>query len=84
MPLIFSFLRIEQLGWVLLGVPAKTSIRPSGAPRIFKEGRRKFFKKGILSLPNFWPFLLKMGVFRYFQTKITNLRSRLLIYCQIN
>ena len=35
-------LRIRQLGWVVLSVPAKTSIRPSSAPRIFKEGRRKF------------------------------------------
>ena len=49
LPLIFSFLRIGQLGWVVLGVPAETSIRPSNAPRIFKE-RRKFFKKRILSL----------------------------------
>ena len=45
LPEIFSFLRIGQLGWVVRGVPAKTSIRPSGAPRIFKKGRRRFFKK---------------------------------------
>ena len=55
LPVIFSFLRIGQLGWVVREVPAKTSIRPSGAPRIFKEGK-KFFEKGILSPPNFWPF----------------------------
>ena len=41
--LIFSFLRIGQLGWVVLGVPAKTSIRPSGAPRIFRG--EKIFQK---------------------------------------
>ena len=69
MMVIFSFLRIGQLGWVVREVPAKTPIRPSGATRIFKEGRRKVFKKGILSLPNFWPFLLKIGVSSLFSDK---------------
>ena len=45
MPVIFSCLRIGQLGWVVRAVPAKTPIRPSGAPRIFKEGGENFLKK---------------------------------------
>ena len=69
LPAIFSFLRIGQLGRVVLGVPAKTSIWPGGAPRIFKEGRGKFFKKGTLLRPNFWPLLLKIRVFTLFLDK---------------
>ena len=69
LPVIFSFLRIGQQGLVVLGALAKTSIRSSGAPRIFKEGRRKIFKKGILSPPNFWPFLRKKGIFTLFSHK---------------
>ena len=66
---IFSFLTTGQLGWVALGMPAKTSIRASCVPRIFKEGRRNLFKKGILSLPNFWRFSLKIGFFTLFSEK---------------
>ena len=73
LPVIFSFLRIGQLGWVVLGVPAKTLIRPSGAPRIFKEGRRKFFLKEILSPPNFWPFFTEnRGFHAIFRQNLPN------------
>ena len=69
MPVIFSFWRIGQLGWVVRGVPAKTSIRPSGAPRIFKEGRRKFFQKRITFAAEFLAFLPKIGVSTLFSDK---------------
>ena len=85
LPVMFSLLRIGQQGWVVLGVPAKTSIRPSDAPRLFKEGRKKVFKKVNTFAAEFLVFFTENRRFsRYFQTKITKLRSRLLIYCQIN
>ena len=41
LPVIFLFLRIGQLGWDVLEVPAKTSIHPEFS----KRGGEKFSKK---------------------------------------
>ena len=67
------FLRVGQLGWVVRGVPAKTSIRPTGAPRIFKEGRRNFFKKGITFAAEFLAIFTKnRGFHAIFRQKLAN------------
>ena len=73
LPVTFSFLRIGQLGWVVRGVPAKTSIRPSGAPKIFEEGKRNFFQKRNTFAAEFLAFFTEnRGFHAIFRQKLPN------------